>query len=200
MVKKARQLASDLRPVFPEERLLLEILLDKKPNEFLENSVWVNDNRYYIDGESISLPNEIFQGADADVIAKKLEKYKSENTYQYFNQNIDKFIKANQNRLNYLKEESFEFIRNASSKFSEEKIVISFSGGKDSTVTADLVIKTLSNPSLVHIFGNTTLDSLLRLLMRNAIEKTIRRRFFYLPRMKSRYFWMCVRILARLPG
>ena len=35
---------------------------------------------------------------------------------------------------------------------------MSFSGGKDSTVTADIVTKALSNPSLVHIFGNTTLE------------------------------------------
>ncbi len=156
--KKTRQLATDLRPVFPEERLLLEILLDKEPNEYLQKSVWANDNRYYIDGESISLSNDLFQTTDADKIAKKLEQYKSANTYPYFNQNIRKFIKANQNRLHYLKEESFEFIRNAAAKFSEEKIVISFSGGKDSTVTADVVIKALSNPSLVHIFGNTTLE------------------------------------------
>ncbi|MCC8195206.1 MAG: hypothetical protein LIO49_00085 [Ruminococcus sp.] len=38
-------LASDLRPVFPEERLLLELLLEKKPNEFLEKSVWASNNR-----------------------------------------------------------------------------------------------------------------------------------------------------------
>lgn len=156
--KKIKKLATDLRPVFPEERLLLEILLKKEPNEFLQKSVWVNDNRYYIDGESVSLPNELFQTADADKIAKKLDQYKNENFYQYFNQHIHEFIKANQNRLNYLKEESFEFVRNAASKFSEEKIVISFSGGKDSTVTADVVVKALSNPSLVHIFGNTTLE------------------------------------------
>ena len=36
--------------------------------------------------------------------------------------------------------------------------VIGISGGKDSTVTADVVTKALSNPSLVHIFGNTTLE------------------------------------------
>ena len=156
--KKTKKLASDLRPVFPEERLLLEILLEKEPNEFLQKSVWANDNRYYIDGEPISLPNELFLTTDADKIAERLDQYKKENTYQYFNLHIDKFIKANQNRLNYLKDEAFEFIRNAASQFPEEKIVISFSGGKDSTVTADVVIKALSNPSLVHIFGNTTLE------------------------------------------
>ena len=37
--------------------------------------------------------------------------------------------------------------------------VVSLSGGKDSTVTADVVVKALSNPSLVHIFGNTTIPA-----------------------------------------
>jgi phosphoadenosine phosphosulfate reductase len=37
-------------------------------------------------------------------------------------------------------------------------VVVSFSGGKDSTVTADLTVRALSDPSLVHIFGNTTLE------------------------------------------
>ena len=61
-------------------------------------------------------------------------------------------------RLAYLKDEAFNFVRQAAQRFPEENIVISFSGGKDSTVTADVTIKALSNPSLVHIFGNTTLE------------------------------------------
>ena len=68
------------------------------------------------------------------------------------------FVMANQDRLNYLIDEAHSFIRNAALKFPEERIVVSFSGGKDSTVTADLAVKALSNPSLVHIFGNTTLE------------------------------------------
>jgi phosphoadenosine phosphosulfate reductase len=36
--------------------------------------------------------------------------------------------------------------------------VLSFSGGKDSTAVADLVTRALANPSLVHIFGDTTLE------------------------------------------
>ncbi len=35
---------------------------------------------------------------------------------------------------------------------------VSFSGGKDSTVVSDLVRKALGNPSIIHIFGNTTLE------------------------------------------
>ncbi len=71
---------------------------------------------------------------------------------------MSNFVEANKERLNYLKNEAYEFVRKVASKFDEEKIVISFSGGKDSTVTADIVVKAMSNPSLVHIFGNTTLE------------------------------------------
>ena len=156
--KKTKYLATDLRPVFPEERLLLEILLNKEPNEFVEKSVWSANSRYYIDGKSVSLPSSLFQSADADEIRKKLVKYSEQNSYEYFMQHIKTFIKANKNRLNYLIEEAYEFVRTTASKFDEERIVLSFSGGKDSTVTADVVIKALSNPSLVHIFGNTTLE------------------------------------------
>lgn len=156
--KKTKYLTRDLRPVFPEERLLLEILLDKKPYEFLKNSVWAADNRYYIDGESIAVENEIFQEADAEAVRKKIEQYEKNNSYEFFENHIETFIEANKGRLDYLKDESFEFVKKTASKFDEEKLVISFSGGKDSTVTADVVIKALSNPNLVHIFGNTTLE------------------------------------------
>ena len=46
--RKTRHLSADLRPVFPEERLLLELLLDKKPNEFAGKSVWASNSRYSV--------------------------------------------------------------------------------------------------------------------------------------------------------
>lgn len=156
--KKIKYMTTDLRPVFPEERLLLEILLDIESNSLVDKSVWVVNNRYYIDGKSHSLPNKLFQTADTDIITKKYEENKDRNCYEGFNKHIEKFIEANRRRLDYLKDESFRFVQNAASKFDEENIVISFSGGKDSTVTADVVTKALSNPSLVHIFGDTTLE------------------------------------------
>jgi len=155
---KTWRLSSDLRPVFPEERLLLELLLDKKPNEFIQKSVWAANSRYYIDGKSLALSSKIFQTSDANAIAEKLKRFSSDNSYEYFNNDIERFIQANKGRLLALKDEAFTFVKHASEKFVEEKIVISFSGGKDSTATADVVVKALSNPSLVHIFGDTTLE------------------------------------------
>ena len=156
--KKTAYLSTDLRPVFPEERLLLEILLDKKPNTCINSSVWALNSRYYIDGKSISIPAKTFAEADTDTISKKINELSNEVDYFFFEKNINLFIQANQHRLAYLKNEAFAFVRNTAEKYNEENIVISFSGGKDSTVTADVVIKALSNPSLVHIFGNTTLE------------------------------------------
>ena len=156
--RQTKYLASDLRPVFPEERLLVELLLKKKPNELVEKSVWASNNRYYVEGKTISISNDLYQSVDTDKIVDLLQQNKSGNSYEYFEKHMETFVMANRDRLNYLIDEAHSFIRNAASKFPEERIVVSFSGGKDSTVTADLAVKALSNPSLVHIFGDTTLE------------------------------------------
>lgn len=156
---KTRYLTADLRPVFPEERLLLALLVGKAPDAFMENSVWAADSRYYIDGgKPINLSTKKLAETDTDKIASGIAANQDCIDYTAFDAQIKAFALANRHRLDYLKDEAFNFVRTASSKYKEENIVISFSGGKDSTVTADLVTKALSNPSLVHIFGNTTLE------------------------------------------
>ena len=138
--------------------MLLALLQDKHPNEYMNRSVWAVNSRYYIDGKAISISLNTFAEADTDSIAEQLHRYADLVDYSAFEENVARFVQANQHRLSYLKDEAFAFVRQAASKYKEENIVISFSGGKDSTVTADIVIKALSNPSLVHIFGNTTLE------------------------------------------
>lgn len=155
---KTKYLSKDLRPVFPPERLLMEMLLDKEKNQYVKSSVWAMNSRYYVDGKSTAIPSKLFQTADTDMLAAMLEQYEDGNSYEYFNEYIRRFVEANKNRLYYIKDEAFLFIQKVSENFNEENIVVSFSGGKDSTVIADLVVKALSNPSLVHIYGNTTLE------------------------------------------
>jgi phosphoadenosine phosphosulfate reductase len=155
--KVTSYLCADLRPVFPEERLLIEVLT-AKPLEYINKTVWAVDNRYYIDGKSKTIPISAYKKHSADQITAQLDKYKAQNHYGFFNQSIDRFIKANTERLHYIFDEATEFIRDTAKAYPSENIVISFSGGKDSTVTADLAVRALSNPSLVHIFGDTTLE------------------------------------------
>lgn len=64
--EKMKYLSADFRPVFPEERWLVELLLYKGPNEFIKKSVWVSNSRYYIDGKSIPITSKTFQLADTD--------------------------------------------------------------------------------------------------------------------------------------
>ena len=85
------------------------------------------------DGKSVSIPAKTFASADTDIIAKKVSDFASAIDYSFFSGNIDLFIRANQHRLAYLKDEACVFVRKAASKYKEENIVISFSGGKDST-------------------------------------------------------------------
>ena len=72
MWRKIKYLSAYLRPVFPEERLLQELLLDKEPNEFIKKSVWAANSRYYIDGKSIAISSKTFQLADTDSLINKI--------------------------------------------------------------------------------------------------------------------------------
>lgn len=156
--QKIHKIAKDMRPVFPEERLLLELLLKKKPYSLVKNSVWASGSRYFIDGKPLVLGNSIYKDADTDELSRNVLEFRDGNTYKYFNQYIDHFVQANSDRLNSLIDEADQFVVNTASEFERENVIISFSGGKDSTVTADVVTNALSDPSIVHIFGNTTLE------------------------------------------
>lgn len=154
---KTIYLCVDLRPVFPEERLLFEILTSR-PMKFIDHSVWADGNRYYFNGKPKVLSRMMRNQADITTVRNDLDRYKSTNSYQGFDKFIQRFVKANQDRLNMLKWEAHSFIRKESVLYPQELLVISFSGGKDSTVVADLVVRALGNPSIVHIFGDTTLE------------------------------------------
>ncbi|MBM7562610.1 phosphoadenosine phosphosulfate reductase domain-containing protein [Fusibacter tunisiensis] len=154
---KTKYMSQDLRPVFPEERLLFEILTNKV-FQFKDDSVWANGSRYYIKNKSSMLSTSKYMNANVDEIIKELEEHRENNSYDRFNENIDRFIEANRERLDYLKAEAYKFIKETAEEYPNENIVVSFSGGKDSTAVAELVVNALGDPSLVHIFGDTTLE------------------------------------------
>ena len=161
-------LSSDLRPVFPEERLLLELLLEKEPFSLASSSVWNSANRYYINGKSVAISSSVFRNADCDSLRKKLDELSKENleiSKNHFDSTIQKFIQANKSRFDSIKDEAFGFVQDEAEKFVqkngaglENRMIVSFSGGKDSTATADVVVKALGNPYITHLFGNTTLE------------------------------------------
>lgn len=152
-----RYLAKDLRPVFPEERLLLEVIKGN-PLGYLHSSVWASGSRYYIDGKTANLSIEALKKINAEEVIETLSRFKNKNDYSFFNENIQACVKCNRERLNSIKNEATSFVVEQVKHFPNHELVISFSGGKDSTVVADIVTRALSDPSIVHIFGDTTLE------------------------------------------
>ena len=111
---KTEYLSSDLRPVFPEERLLLELLLEKEPFSLAPSSVWNSANRYYIDGKSVTVSSSAFRNADCDSLRKKLDEFSKENlevSKNHFDSTIQKFIQANKSRFDFIKDEAFGFVQ-----------------------------------------------------------------------------------------
>ncbi|MDP4147017.1 MAG: phosphoadenosine phosphosulfate reductase family protein [Bacillota bacterium] len=151
-------LTTDLRPVFPEERLLLEVLIGQ-PFKYINSSVWNGTgNRYIVNGKKLKVSISGLIKKESAKVIEELNKYKSENSYNYFNKNMNVFKKANRKRFNLIGSEATEFIKEASKGYELDELFVSFSGGKDSTVTQDLVVKALSEPRVIHIFGDTTLE------------------------------------------
>lgn len=151
-------LSKDIRPVFPEERLLIEIVRGK-PFEFLEDSVWNGaKNQYFINGKRISFSISNLRNCDADQIRREYNQLKEQNTYRYFNSQIKKWIEANQGRFEEIEKEAISYIKETCRSYDKRDLLVSFSGGKDSTVTSDLVLRALNTAQIAHIFGNTTLE------------------------------------------
>ena len=139
--QEGKKLTSDVRPVFPEERLLLEIILEK-PFAFEKDSVWNgNGNNYFVNGKKIKFSVKDLKNKDADVIRKQYEELKAQNTYQYFEKQMERFILCNKERYNRIVEEAKGYIRSMTENFDITDMFVSFSGGKDSTVTAALLAK-----------------------------------------------------------
>lgn len=70
----------------------------------------------------------------------------------------ERFTEANKERYEHITQEAGNYIRKAAGEFSAMDMFVSFSGGKDSTVTSNLVLRALSTPQIMHIFGDTTLE------------------------------------------
>lgn len=152
------EFAADVRPVFPEERLLIEVLLGK-PLAFIDGSVWASaGDRYYVDGKKIVFSTIKHSEADADEVRRQWNEWSSRNNYEAFDRYAESFIRANRTRLDYIEMEAMQYIQEAAKGFDAGTMFVSFSGGKDSTVVSDLVMRALGRSDVLHIFGNTTLE------------------------------------------
>ena len=161
-LEKCKKISSDIRPVFAEERLLIEVLLDE-PMAFAGKSMWnTGGSIYIIDGKKKTFSFAEMRKKSAEDVIEKLKEYAAENQYyvdHFMEQDyIQNFIKCNKDRLNSIVAEAHDYIREQAKNWNEDEMFVSFSGGKDSTVTSSLAMNALATEGIPHIYGDTTLE------------------------------------------
>ena len=156
-------IGSDIRPVFPKERLLIEILINK-PMKYAGKSIWnVSGSTYVVEGKKVKLNfKDLIKNNKCEDIIERIKEYslinkEYENNF-FNNEYIKNFILINKTRLETITGEAISYIKETSKSYSIDEMFVSFSGGKDSTVTSDIVTKALGTKRIVHIYGDTTLE------------------------------------------
>lgn len=159
---ESKYIATDIRPVFPEERLLLALIQEKEnPYCYDSASVWYGGGAYIINGKKEKISVTEINKWSLEKIKSIKEAYDSlaEGIDQsYFEENIALFVEANTDRYNYITEEAMRFVLTYKDKFEIRDMMVSFSGGKDSTVTSHIVNTALGTNQVLHVFGDTTLE------------------------------------------
>ncbi len=159
--KEGVYIATDLRPVFPEENVLISLILFGDAFKFQKSSAWYGGNSYIIDGQKVRLSvTEVNQKSLAEIrfLKEKYEKHLDGLDYKYFNIFKDRFVKANIDHYNDITEEAVQYVQQYKETYDIADMMVSFSGGKDSTVTSHIVNKALGTNKVLHVFGDTTLE------------------------------------------
>ncbi len=155
---KLKYLSTDARPVFARERRILQYF---GHGPLTTDSVWRNSKsrNYFINGRSVQLPPvatlKDHLPAIADFIRDSHHYDALDETlivhYRYE-------LQHNRQHLHEIEDEALQFLTHAIKRFSRRRLMVSFSGGKDSTVVSSLVRRALGHSNILHIFGDTTLE------------------------------------------
>lgn len=159
--KEGDYIATDVRPVFVEESVLISIILAGDPYKYQNSSVWYGSGAYIIDGKKVKLSITKINNYSIDKINDIKEKYEEailNVDRTSFNKYIERFIKANEERYNHITNEAVNFVQQYATRYEIEDMMVSFSGGKDSTVVSHIVNKALGTNKVLHVFGDTTLE------------------------------------------
>jgi len=150
---KTEPLSKDAVPVFMPEKVILSYLLN---DDITKKQVWnLGRNYYSINGERVvvNYSNILNDEREIENIRKSICNYSEEDNEKFSN-----FIEGNKQYLNEIIIEANQYVKGIADKYENYQPIISWSGGKDSTVTSDLVRKAIGDNRILHIFGDTTLE------------------------------------------
>lgn len=148
------KVCSDFKPMFNEECEFLEKETGRKlPGKSWQDGLWMRYKTIWFNGERLARLS-----ANGKPAIKKDYSYK-DNLY-----NLDHYVtpeilyKANKSTLDELEKEAILFIKEIIKSYPKRKLIVSFSGGKDSTVVSYLVRIALGTDNVHHIFADTTME------------------------------------------
>ena len=153
--------STDIRPVFPEENMLISIILENNPMSYQNESIWYGHGVYILNGHKTRLSVNKLNKLPLEEIRKIKEMYNKfavQIDCKFFDEIITKFVKANADRYNAITEDAVNFVQQYADRYDINDMMVSFSGGKDSTVTSHIVNKALGTNKVLHVFGDTTLE------------------------------------------
>ena len=159
--REGKYIATDVRPVFMEENVLISLILSNDPYKYQHSSVWYGSGAYIIDGKKVKLSITKINNMETNQIKEIKEKYDEaigNVDRTNFKKYIALFIEANAERYNYITTEAVNFVQQYAARYTIEDMMVSFSGGKDSTVVSHIVNRALGTNKVLHVFGDTTLE------------------------------------------
>lgn len=143
-------------PVFRPELNYLKkqngVLFDPPPPRELETWVAHPNHTYYLNG------NRSLKISGNGDISFFMKNNGAKHPRRSQKELLSDIKKANSTYVQELQYEAENFIRDTINKFKERPILVSFSGGKDSTVVSHLVMTALGRSDILHIFADTTIE------------------------------------------
>lgn len=148
------KICSDLKPMFKKETNFISKEIERQlPGNDWKDGLWMRYKTVWWNGRHLLR-------LSADGKPKIIKNYHNTKTFNFHKKPVNKNIlhKANKTTIARLEKEAVVFIREIVKKYPNRKPVVSFSGGKDSTVVSHLVRKSLGKNKITHIFGDTTME------------------------------------------
>jgi len=149
---QGHRICSDLRPVFPEQKRFLEefyglsLPAQIKLLWMRHRTVWFNGYRFVrLSATGKPKVAKVYRLPRNFTLPKRTPSWRT-------------VWLANKTKMQDVITEAKQFVRQIVKQHSERLPVVSFSGGKDSAVVSALVRRALRSNTVLHVFGDTTME------------------------------------------
>lgn len=147
--------SSICNPVFKQEKKLLGRISNEN---LVDKELWYLGGSYYFCDERVRRISyrEWYKEKKHLICADEMRQNIELETYEQY----EKVIRANEIYINNLAYEAEQYIHETIEKYAAPEYIptVSFSGGKDSSVVSRIVMDALQTDSVIHFFGDTTLE------------------------------------------